>query len=306
MRNIQKILVGLDRTEIDRDLVRYALFIGKLLRSKSIQFVHVQHHDNSDSRHLESNVDLSENSEQACRNWLDTLIAESDQAVGSLETSLVYLEGSPLYTLLRFIRDEDFDLVLVGSKKYSEGSGILPARLTRKSPCSVAFVPPNPSMELKQILVPTDFSEYSALAFQEMSFFRDAFPKVELYAQHVFTVPLGYYKTGKSYEEFSEIMRDNSKKLFADFVRDNNLGHLHLIDKHTLDDDNNPADKILAMATHVGADLVVLGSKGHTRASTILLGSTAEKVLRMERTVPIVILKEKGETLSALEILLKI
>jgi nucleotide-binding universal stress UspA family protein len=306
MRNIQKILVGLDRTEMDRDLVRYALFMGKLLRASTVRFVHVQHIDNQDSRNLKSDIDLNENSEEACRKWLDELIAESDQPVGQMDTSFAYLEGQPLYQLLHYIRDGDFDLVLVGSKKHSDGSGILPARLTRKSPCSVAFVPPNPSMELKRILIPTDYSAYNAMAFREMAFFRDAFPKVELYAQHVFTVPLGYYKTGKSYEEFAEIMRENSKKLFADFVRDYNLEHLHLIDKHTLDDDQNPADKIMAMAHHVGADLIVLGSKGHTRASTILLGSTAEKVLRMERAVPLVILKEKGETLSALEILLKI
>ena len=41
----------------------------------------------------------------------------------------------------------------------------------------------------------------------------------------------------------------------------------------------DPAEEIIAFATEWGADLIVLGSRGHGRLAGLLLGSVAQKVL---------------------------
>ena len=47
--------------------------------------------------------------------------------------------------------------------------------------------------------------------------------------------------------------------------------------------DDKPARVILALAHEIGADLVIVGSHGHTGVERLLLGSTSEKVVREAR-----------------------
>ena len=44
-----------------------------------------------------------------------------------------------------------------------------------------------------------------------------------------------------------------------------------------------PADELLALARDVGADLILVGSRGHTGVERLLLGSVSEKVVREAR-----------------------
>jgi nucleotide-binding universal stress UspA family protein len=55
--------------------------------------------------------------------------------------------------------------------------------------------------------------------------------------------------------------------------------------------EGNPAMTIVKEASNLGADLIVMGSKGATGVERILLGSTAEKVLRWS-SVPVLVAKE--------------
>jgi nucleotide-binding universal stress UspA family protein len=48
---------------------------------------------------------------------------------------------------------------------------------------------------------------------------------------------------------------------------------------------------------------VIIGSKGQSESSAVLLGSTAAKVVREYPHAPILILKKKGENKSFLEVL---
>ena len=51
--------------------------------------------------------------------------------------------------------------------------------------------------------------------------------------------------------------------------------------------DGNPADEIIAVAKGVGADMVVMGTRGRGRLAQFFLGSTAEAVIR-QATFPVV------------------
>ena len=305
MKSIKRLMVALDLSDMDRTLVQYAFFLAETIDLKHLDFVTVDEQMDESDQQILAELNLQVSPEVNFKDWVDELTKEHAKP-DHVDVGCHLLTGSPLHELLRYARDESVDMILVGAKQHQDGTGILSSRLVRKAPCSVMYVPENPPTAIKRILIPTDYSEYSRMAFDEVKLFKDDFPDVEVVAQHVYRVPLGFYKTGKSYEEFAQIMEENSKKLFDQFVEENDLADMDLKPQFVLDDDKNPADKIVAQAEAEKVDLMIISAKGHTRASSILLGSTTEKVLRLDKRIPVMILKKKGETLNLLDILLKI
>lgn len=57
-------------------------------------------------------------------------------------------------------------------------------------------------------------------------------------------------------------------------------------------DTGDPAEKIVALAAKVNADLVILGTHGRTGIKRLLLGSVAEKVVRLAGC-PVLVVREK-------------
>jgi nucleotide-binding universal stress UspA family protein len=50
-----------------------------------------------------------------------------------------------------------------------------------------------------------------------------------------------------------------------------------------------------------GVDLIVMGARGHSTAAALLLGSLTEKLIWMT-TVPLLVVKDKGERVGFLKI----
>lgn len=65
------------------------------------------------------------------------------------------------------------------------------------------------------------------------------------------------------------------------------------VDVRTLAVDGTPAEAILEQAETAGHDLIVVGSRGHGDAASILLGSVSHKVLHHSR-VPVLVVHIPG------------
>jgi nucleotide-binding universal stress UspA family protein len=126
----------------------------------------------------------------------------------------------------------------------------------------------------------------------------------ELVPLHLYEVPHGYSKTGKTYEEFSEIMKENAKNDFRKFVSKHN--HPELECEMILNDGKNAGNLILEFATKIEADMILLGSRGRTTSAAVLLGSTAEKLIHVNKYLPMLIFKKKGETMGFFDALFKL
>ena len=100
-----------------------------------------------------------------------------------------------------------------------KNSGTLSTKLARKLPCSILFVPEGANPWYKKILVPIDFSENSKDAMDVAVAFGVANAMKEISCLHIYSVPNGYYKTGKSFEEFAEIMKGNAEKKLPGIYR---------------------------------------------------------------------------------------
>jgi len=214
--------------------------------------------------------------------------------------------GSGLDEILRTAKDQDFDLIIVGRRLPSSqmGIGAKFTRIVRKSPCSVLVVPEHCRPHFGRVLVAVDESEHSRLALLAamLTAKQSGEPHPQLIVQTVRHVDPRFNLAGVSFEESAAKQREYGQRDLDQLLSSvDTKGVVNVETVVTLAED--PAESIAELATVRKMDVVVVGSRGTTRSAAMLLGSTSERVL-MACAMPVLIVKEKGETLNLLEALL--
>ena len=148
--------------------------------------------------------------------------------------------------------------------------------------------------QTQPILVPVDFSEHSEAALLFASELADCIPS-PLIVLHVVHDPgdaPGFY-AGRQETNELEKMEDVASEMMNDFMERIIKDHpdraclKHAETKLLI---GLPVTRILEAVEKIQAHMVVMGSKGRTGLSHILLGSKAEQVVRLS-PVPVTIVK---------------
>lgn len=297
------VLVALDLTEMDDALIKYTAMMSNLLSIERIYFVHVVKSLELPDDLLEKYPDLMAPLDESILNDVKGKVEPhfTDQKV---EIDYLIQEGNPIETMLKLSKIKEIDLIVMGRKRSLKGSGIITSHIARKSPCSLLLVPETDSAKLEHIMLPIDFSSHSQLAItQALQFATEAKSKVT--CAHVYKVPIGFYKTGKSFKEFAEIMKGHAENDFRQFIRKHQFPS-ELPCEFLLTDDGKHAELIYNKAAEIDIDLIMIGSKGRTKASSMLMGSLAEKIVYQDQDIPVLIVKNKGENMGFLEALLRL
>ena len=135
-------------------------------------------------------------------------------------------------------------------------------------------------IDLRRILVPTDFSKFSQTALSYAAAFAEKFG-AELYLLHVLQnitqvipeiLPLEPPLTASVAELTSAV-----QAAFDRVVAEN---HLHGLPTHREVREGVPFYEIIRFAREAEIDLIVMGTHGHTGLAHVLLGSATEKVVR--------------------------
>ncbi|MDQ3536989.1 MAG: universal stress protein, partial [Bacteroidota bacterium] len=211
--------------------------------------------------------------------------------------------GDTNETILKAVKNQNADLVIMGRKQSLKGSDGLPKKIVNRSECSVLLIPEAPYRKITNILVPVDFSQFSAVAIKLSLTILGQSGKVN--CQHVYFVPSGYHKTGKDYNEFAKVMEINAIKDTKEFIKKYKLPKERLEFTYTLDENRDPADKIIGYGKRINTELILMGSKGRTEAASILLGSVAENVVNCNDFFPLLVLKKKNENLGFFDVILR-
>jgi len=295
MKFFTRIMVGLDLSEMDNDVIAYISNYAKIHPSlETIYFVHVA-----------NNLELPDNIRKKYGDRLlpndETIKYEMEQEVNkyqdsfkNVEIQYEVLEGLPLKQLLHWSKVKLIELIVAGKKVSHQGTGIVMEKLARKSRCSILFVTEGQSSLLpsKKILVPMDFSRRTDAILKVVREFAEHIPGLTIIGLNVVNVPTGYYKIGKTFEEFAEIMIQNAKENWVKYKETRSLDDLniemHFEPKHN----ENIAKIIFDFAQQQDASLIVMGSKGQTEASVLLLGSVAEKLISYDYQIPLLLLKK--------------
>ncbi len=296
-------MVALDFSYLDEALIRYTNSLCRLLRPEVLYFVHVY----KDLEDIDGPLPTRENYNIPPD---ELLVRQMQEATAQLlspdcATNIHFevKEGQPTEELLRWSRIKQIDLFVFGLKMARGGSGIGPQRVAMLSDCSVLLVPEMAPAQLNTILLPVDFSKFSQQVVLSALALQQQIPGAKLLLQHVYEVPIGYYKTGKTFDQFAEIMRFNATKAYYQFCRELNIPQEQLPCRFVLNPDGNIQEGIMESIREVQPSLLLIGSQGRTAVSSFFIGSVAEKLIRLNPKIPTLVLKRKGSNMGLLDAL---
>lgn len=137
-------------------------------------------------------------------------------------------------------------------------------------------------MVLKHILVPVDFSECSVAALQHARNLSEAFGAkldvIHTYDVPSFVTPNIVVFAGNLETPLADHADRQARDQLLEFLRKHGLGDQPNLTARVVM--GPPGPTILDIAETERPDLLVIGTHGRTGMARVLLGSTAEKVLR--------------------------
>ncbi len=302
MYRFNKLLIDLTDEEQDLYLLQYALKIAKLADSSKI-FITKTVEEEHIPDEIKNTYQELKSSKENIKKYIDSAIGEHKGLHDFGKYSVEILEGNHLDEILKSILNNDIDMVITGRKPEIKESATFAEKLARKATCSVLTVPCCIFSDFSKILVPVEFSEHCGYALDVATAVAKARNISEIQAVHFYKVPIGFHKTGKSYEEFAGIMKNNSQKEYEKFIKDIDTKGVNINIKYRL---NNKVDKgILEMLDETKSDLIVMASRGRNSGMASLLSTGTERVLS-HTSMPLLAVKPKGSGLSLIKALLEI
>lgn len=306
MNEIKRVLVAVDLTQIDETLVQYITMLSNQISLDKIYFFNVLKKFELPDEIAEKYPDVVAPQDEAAKKEIQFTIDQEagDQLKAEYEIKVV--EGNQAEQILKWAKIKEVDLIVLGRKLGLEGEGIVSRKVVKLAPCSVIFVPEVLPQNLQKIVVPIDYSSASKLAFEFSLSLASNIEELEIMCLNIYGIPTGYHTTGKSYEEFGEIMKRNSKDSFQKFVENYETKGKTIDAKFELDEKGSISKKIYQFSVKEKATAIVIGSKGRTQAAAILLGSIAEKLIQLNAQLPLIVVKERRHNMDFLEALMKL
>ncbi len=304
MEEFKRIIVGLDLSDLDKELIPYAAYLDKVIGFEHITFIHVARNLQLPGQLVKDYPDLmSPLDETFEKEMIDEINGHFLDSKAEIEFKVE--EGHPETELLKWVRIKEADLLILGKKRNENGAGVVPSKVGRAARSSVLIVTEGARLPIKKILVPVDFSVDSEHCLKTVLGFSGPLD-AELMLENVYSVPTGYTKTGKSFEEFAEIMLRNATGEMNEFLKNSELETLSDKVIYRLDKGHDASDEIMESAEEKDADLIAIGSKGRSDPAAFFLGSLAEKLIQRNYSIPVLVNKNKGKVMKFLEALMNI
>lgn len=295
---LKKIIVCLDHSDMDKGLIENACTIGKTAGATEIIFLNVIKDFNLPDSVLKEFPDLLDKALDERKDEIDELIGQHFKC--DVSTKVIVRQGGETKEILRAANDLKSDLIVLGRKKLSDS--VLSTRVARRSPCNLLLIPDGVKLKFDKIFIPVDFSDYSSLSLRRiMHLTKNLQSKV--YLQNVYQVPSSYRYSGKTYEEFAEIMKGHASKDLELLIKNVDQTSQELIPVYSIDKDGKIIDLALEEATKKKVDLIVMGAKGRTTTSALFIGSKAERMIRINEKIPLMVIRKKGAVAGILETL---
>lgn len=292
---MKRILICLSLEPFDKHIISYVSAIPKLFDGAQLHLVHVLK-DSSGSypaSELAESLDLNNDGFDA-----DDLRQHAIKVgLKGAETSIAaVLEGSPSSEILRYMHAWDIDLAFLGKRNHDQGAGYLASQLASRSPASLWLVPDCGSPSLNRVLLATDFSEASAIAYDCTRKLTKQLPQIhELVVMSAYNVPAGYFKSGLTYDQMSEKLREVTESGLNSWIASQPKTDGVQVQTLVEEEESGTAAAVLAAAERVDADLLVLGSRGRSGLAAFLLGSTTDRVICTGHSYPVFVARSHDD-----------
>lgn len=282
MKEKAPIIVGIDFSTASPFVLRQAVHIGSLTGSPVVA-VHVLsasilHHWAGGDPQGTAHISLARQAESRLADLVQDEVADA----GVLFEVCV---GRPAEELSRIVRERNAALLIIAANDMTKKHlGSIASRCTRSVPTDVLIARDWQSGNFKKIIACTDFSASSGKLLEKSVAMAEA-NSAALEVVHVMYPP-GKDYWGASIDDpgdgtlsYTERVRNKAQERMSRSLapyagRLESLEHTHVILESTA-----PS---VALTYHIkgsGADLVVLGTRVHSKLASIFVGSNAEKLL---------------------------
>lgn len=305
MKRYQTILVGAALDERDATTLRHAARFAQAAGSKRVYVAHIAPTFDLPTEVATNQAELLVPMDEELEQRIRTLVEEHRNLFPEgTGVHAIVRQGSLVPELVRLAAQKSADIFFLG-RRPSQDHDLLSdsaMQLVRKLPCSVFVVRPGVEPKYERILVPVDFSDHSREALDVACAIGQSMPGASVTVQHTYEVPLGWHKSGHSYEEFAAIMKGHAERHWKELLPTANFRGVPWSVRFDLGD--KVPKTILAVADEIDADLIVMGSHGRTQPAAFLLGHVADTVCA--RTArPVLCVKKKGEVVNFLHAMLQ-
>lgn len=289
MKKFERLLICLDGTEKDTLILQHLDILKHNLEIRKMYFLHV-----IKKSLLPSNIDKSfgttfaepDEAEENITQWI-----KSELAGWTMDYEILLEKGNLVQKTLDVVKKYEIDL-LVMSRNTDAELTYSAQKIASMAKCSVLFIPHVASDSYQKIIVPVDFSENSKRALHRAIWQKQRNKNLEVIPVHCYRVPAGYTKTGKSFQEFATIMRNNAEEEFTNFKKELNLTEL-TCEFFLVKNKQAIPRRIFEFTIRTKADFLIIGARGRTEFASIFLGSNAVRLLDECRHLPV--LMEKDE-----------
>lgn len=295
MKNFRRVLIAMDLSEMDAHILKFTSFLGDLLSFQKLYFVHIMRNFSAPD-HLDAEFHKLFAPEYPIDEKVRDKIALDVQEVFGdkrpIEIAVDVLEGKPYEKLIHWTEVKEIDLLVVGHKEISKGSGVTAKRVARKSKCNVLFVPETAEPALEKILAPTDFSDNSTRAIKQAIRLRNQIPELKIETVYVVDLPPdSYYIESIENKGFKNLLLEAAQETYAGFLAKRHIDPGDLNPVFLENDYVNIAAHLEEYVRKSQPDLVIMGAKGHTLLENFLYGSVAEKFVDRCKSAPILIIR---------------
>lgn len=301
MYAFKKIMIALDLSEMDKYILNYVDGLCKVIQPEKIYFLNIQKNFDLDAEE-KSLMGIAQNKpvDEYIQKEIEAKIKEHFSGASKYKTEIEIVEGNPSEELLRWTKMKNIDLLIMGRKMNLSGQGIAPQQIAPKVNSSILLVPEGTQgFSVDNIFVPVNFSEVTKLALEEALSIQDKTDQnVDINCHYVFELPLGHEKSGKSDEEFAEILERNAAKKFKKMKLDLGAKASQLDYSTELLKDGNIAKALNEKAKEYHTDLIIMGAKSKTLAAQLFLGNTTKKMIINSSSIPLLVVKNKQETFN--------
>ncbi len=303
MYKFNRILVGLDQSNMDAELIDAACKICQLSSSEEVIFMNLIRDFQMPEELLNQFPDILDKAIKEREDEIKQVVNATFTCPG-VKTRFVVRQGQPTKEIMKFSAEEKIDLIILGRKKDKDNGGVILTRVARRAACSLLILPEGHHVNFSKIHVPSDFSDYSKSALEKAVEFAGQAPQgPEVIVQNVYQVPSGYHYTGKTFEEFAEIMGQHAATDYKKFTQNMDFGIVTPEIVYSHDDKDDIIGCIYARAKEAGADLIIIGAKGRSSATALFIGSKAEKLIQIDADIPLLVVRPKGKRAGIMEYL---
>jgi nucleotide-binding universal stress UspA family protein len=281
-------LVALSLTEPDEGLLRYAALAVGLCGCQEVLFAHALP-DRPEAPGPQTVADCLERMRQEVERHFSP-------AAPGLRLAFEAAGRPRIDLLLALAVQHQRDLILLGHRRSRSGRRSLARRLAMIAPCSVWLVPEGSPARVRGVLVPTDFSSHSADALAVAASLARAAGLDRCNCVHVYFDP-----SMVRYDEHVEEVRGQEQAAFERFRAPVQTHGLTI--EPVFEESTHPPEAILRAAERTGSDLVVMNTRGRSRAAAVLLGSVTSQTM-ISTTIPLLAVKHFGARMTLIEALL--